>query len=147
MPMTAEERRARKNEKAREYYQRIKERQAQYYQDNKEKRKAYTAQYYQDNKEMIKETYKERSYDYMNKYYHTESGKKSNRIGNWKHYGIICDDYNALYERYLNTNNCEECGIEIGHGKGMTCRCVDHDHKTGEVRNILCKGCNIRRRY
>lgn len=30
---------------------------------------------------------------------------------------------------------CEICG---SHEK----LCIDHDHKTGEVRGVLCQGCN-----
>lgn len=49
-------------------------------------------------------------------------------------YGITLDDYKAMYQRQ--------------NGKCMICELlsenlhVDHNHTTGEVRGLLCNGCN-----
>tara|TARA_R110000824_G_scaffold227157_2_gene414984 strand:+ start:9075 stop:9422 length:348 start_codon:yes stop_codon:yes gene_type:complete len=82
------------------------------------------------------------------KYRQSEKGKKFYRIRNWKRRGIISDDYDKLYEKYVNTSECENCGVALIEGKYSTPdrRCLDHDHETGEVRNILCHSCNIKRR-
>ncbi len=52
-------------------------------------------------------------------------------------YGLTLDQY----ERILQGQGgcCKICG---GDGRGRTLH-VDHDHKTGQVRGILCNGCNI----
>ena len=38
--------------------------------------------------------------------------------------------------------NCEKCGKEFKNSRD---RHMDHDHKTGKFRNILCNLCNIKR--
>ena len=58
-----------------------------------------TKEYYLKNKEKIKEKNKEYSHQ----------SKKSNKISKWKGYGLITDK-NEIYDRWLNSNNCELCG-------------------------------------
>ena len=91
-------------------------------------------QFRQDNKEKIKE--------YMKEYRKTPAYKKSYCITNWKKSGVICenDDYISLYDRYLNCKNCEECGKEGITGLNKH---LDHDHKTGLFRNVICSSCNV----
>jgi len=114
--------------------------------------KEYMKKYREANKETIKEYNKE----YMKKYYkeygknykQTEEGKKTQRILNWKYYKVICDDFDKLYEYYLNCKFCEECNVELVEGnRGKYSKCLDHDHKTGLFRNVLCNTCNIKRGF
>ena len=84
---------------------------------------------------------------YNKEYYQTEMGKKLQRISNWKKSGVKCDDWDELYDLYISIWNCEECDIELVEGMyGNNKKCLDHDHETGEFRNILCQTCNLKRR-
>ena len=65
---------------------------------------------------------------------------KSQTIYDWKRYGLIYDDYDELYEVYIKTMNCGHCNKEFTKSNH---RCMDHDHKTGKFRNIVCKSCNV----
>ncbi|HBY20737.1 MAG TPA: hypothetical protein DEG71_06980 [Clostridiales bacterium] len=47
---------------------------------------------------------------------------------------MTIDDYNNMYEN--QSGNCLICGE---HREKL---CVDHDHKTDEVRGLLCSRCN-----
>ena len=115
-----------------------KEYQKQYREKNKEKQKEYDKEYREKNKEKIKE--KKKEYD------QTEQGKKSSRIRNWKQIGVKSDDFNSLYDLYISVWNCEECNVELVEGRcGSNCKCLDHDHITGEFRNVLCNSCNTKR--
>ena len=38
---------------------------------------------------------------------------KNRRISNWKRAGIVSDDWNAVYERYINATHCEECNDDF----------------------------------
>jgi len=96
-----------------------------------------TKEYYAKHKERYKKKCKE--------YNQTDQGKKSKRITDWKRMGVISQDYDKLYEYYLNTNECDNCGIELIEGFGSNRKSLDHNHKTGEFRNILCNNCNIMR--
>jgi hypothetical protein len=121
MPFTKEERK----EYDKEYYeknkQKIKEQRKEYYQQNKEQRKEYDKKYHDANKEKIKE--------YQKKYY---------KISKWKSIGVISDDYDALYNIFINTNECQLCSTVLTNKKYL-----DHCHITGEFKNILCGVCNV----
>jgi hypothetical protein len=51
-----------------------------------------------------------------------------------KRYGITPEQYEALRSRANGA--CEVCGSNSGQMD------IDHDHKTGKVRGILCSWCN-----
>lgn len=58
-------------------------------------------------------------------------------------YGITVEQYQTMVE--LQNNRCAICGeheTRMKNGRPMTLA-VDHDHKTDEVRGLLCQGCNV----
>jgi hypothetical protein len=60
----------------------------------------------------------------------------------WK-YGITLEDYNSLLEK--QNGCCAICGTEENgvHGERRSWNwSVDHCHKTGSVRGLLCNQCN-----
>ena len=82
----------------------------------------------------------------MKNYRESEAGKKSARITCWKQGGVISDDYDVLYTKWKETTHCEECDVELIEGnKGENKKTLDHDHKTGAFRNIVCNSCNVTR--
>ena len=121
----------------------------EYNKKNKEKIKEYKKEYREKNKEYCKEyreKIKEKQKEYHKEYRQTEAGKKSHRISYWKQSGLICGDFDSLYDKYINCKNCEVCDVELVEGMyGANKRCLDHSHKTGLFRNILCNTCNTRR--
>ena len=70
---------------------------------------------------------------------------KSKKISGWKRRGIICDDWNGLYERLLKATQCELCPKIFTNSRD---RQVDHDHEITDapnVRNIVCQKCNLQK--
>jgi hypothetical protein len=127
MPKT-EEQKKKGRENAREWYRK-----------NKEKKLNYQNEYYEKNKTVRQDKQKE--------YAKTDAGKKSVIIASWKKMGIIHTDYGELYEKYMLSTNCDNCGVIYGmRGSGGNFKCCDHDHYTGLFRNFLCNSCNLKRR-
>jgi len=57
-----------------------------------------------------------------------------------RRYGITIQEYTEILE--AQGNCCATCGAKEPGGRWKSFA-VDHDHKTGKVRGMLCKSCNI----
>ena len=59
-------------------------------------------------------------------------------------YGITPEQYEELYQKAGGC--CEICRVavlrQVEEGGRARKACVDHDHKDGKVRGILCHSCN-----
>ena len=75
------------------------------------------------------------------KYWVTPNGKLSKRKGKLKQkYNITLKDYDKMLETQGGV--CAICSTDKP-GVGFNHFLVDHDHKTGKVRGLLCNICNI----
>ena len=55
-------------------------------------------------------------------------------------YDISSEEYDEMLE--MQSGRCAVCKTDKAGGKHNVF-CVDHDHVTGKVRELLCKDCNI----
>ena len=97
----------------------------------------------------------------MSKYYHGNGVDLTNglihrRISDWIRNGVKCregETYVGLHNIYHNAVRCEACKILFEGGRGTntgqtsTGKCLDHDHKTGYFRQIICRRCNTKDNY
>tara|TARA_R110002012_G_scaffold139225_1_gene296390 strand:+ start:456 stop:941 length:486 start_codon:yes stop_codon:yes gene_type:complete len=67
------------------------------------------------------------------------------RVYKWKQRGLVETDENIIkiLERYHNTTNCDKCDVLLTNINCSSQKCMDHNHKTGKFRNIICKACNL----
>lgn len=79
---------------------------------------------------------------YYQKDYWANNAEYRRGLGFKRYYGISYDYYNAVNERQKGL--CAICGnpeTAVASGKPITLA-VDHCHRTGEIRQLLCRSCN-----
>jgi len=109
---------------------------------NIEERKAYNKAYREAHKAEKKEynkAYNESHNVEAKAYNQTPNRKKSNSISDWKRSGLIHNNYEQLYDLYLQSTHCDVCKSEY---KDSSDRCMDHNHETNLFRQFLCQSCN-----
>jgi len=118
-----------------------KEYKAQWYQANKDRLKEKAKKWREENPEQEKENNK--SWVEKNRERHNELGRnwrKNNpdKVRNMhlkQNYGITLEEYNKILESQgFCCGLCGKAADKVLH--------VDHCHKTGKVRGLLCHSCN-----
>lgn len=116
----------------------LKEYKANWYQKNRTRMRQLQSEYYQENAEHLKE--------YQNEYKKTNPDilRMSRRKDRLKRlYGLTLEDY--LEKLRVQGGVCWICKKpETSKDRNGNIRAlsVDHNHKTGETRNLLCDRCN-----
>ncbi len=100
---------------------------------------------------------KQKKKEYDKQRYHAERKKRLNQVKEWqdnnkekvamykvsshltRKYGLNIKEFQAILE--AQDNKCACCGNLEGPGNERFV--VDHDHKTGDVREIICQKCNL----
>ena len=110
------------------------EQRKEYYEKNIDNYRNYRKEYNIKNKEKIKE------------YRQTDECIKTKRISKWKNeFKMKEDNWDLLYDIYMNTDRCDICDVELIEGSRCNQgKCLDHDHYSGYYRGVLCQECNKR---
>lgn len=74
------------------------------------------------------------------RYRKTQTAKKCVRAAILRTYGLSLKQYDDLFEQ--QAGRCKVCGSLPPSGRERFLA-VDHCHKTGKIRGLLCKACNI----
>ena len=71
---------------------------------------------------------------------------KTDKRWDWKRRGMIFVDdahFEYIYNEYIHETHCDLCNKLFTKSQD---RQLDHDHETGEIRNIVCNKCNQHRK-
>jgi Recombination endonuclease VII len=119
----------------------------------KENQKARMKVWREENKERIAQYQKEwrarnaaSVSEYQKAYQVVYKDKDDVMFKTWKrnlfrNYGMTPECFNALWQQ--QSGLCDVCKAPmLPKGRTSDAACVDHNHATGEVRGLLCRGCN-----
>ena len=98
-----------------------------------QKDKKYKQEHYKKNKIKYKNGAAKRQKE--NPIKHSKHNRKSKLKAK---YGLTIEDYDRMFE--AQNGVCYICGQLNYDGRRL---CVDHSHKTGKVRKLLCYRCNF----
>jgi len=115
-----------------------------YYEEHKEERRAYSRQWQRDNSERLREYKKQWSKNNPKKVEkYRKEWYKDNSIYYKKWH--IKNKYNLSYENWqmMWDNQDSKCAICKEPFTNPSSAFVDHNHKTGNIRGLLCFKCNF----
>lgn len=98
---------------------------------NKEKIKQYRKKY--TSKPEVKKKYRE-----LHQKYRQNNPEKHKWYKNKWRYGITKDQYDKMFQTQKGL--CKICEHEPRTGRTLV---IDHSHKNGKVRGLLCHDCNL----
>ena len=100
-----------------------------YWEENQDKKREYLRKYHEENREKHLKHGREH-YDENKELYRSSHLQRT--------YGISLADYDSML--ITQKGKCAICGMTPEeNGQRLS---VDHDHATGEIRALLCNGCN-----
>ena len=105
----------------------------QYYEENKDKIKARARDYYWRNRQKIRDAQRAKAKD-------PEVQRKARAYQLKRKFDLDATEYERLLG--LQEGRCAICGENETGRKDRFVFSVDHDHKTGKIRGLLCRGCN-----
>jgi len=118
----------------------------------KERQRERMKRWRADNKDNIREyqkAWREKNADhvaaynaeYMATYYNLASSEQSRHRRNLRQYGLTPDCFNSMWLE--QDGKCAICQCAMApRGRRKDAAAVDHNHATGKVRGLLCRGCN-----
>ena len=66
-------------------------------------------------------------------------------IRNWMRIGLVLregETYKDIYAFVMSIDNCKICSVKFNNEVYSEKRCMDHCHRTGYFRQVLCMKCN-----
>lgn len=91
-----------------------------------------------------KEKRRKREYYKMKK--NCGEGQKKLMKGRWKSKGLNMNNFDEVYDRYMNAKNCEVCRciLMVGKKNNTNRKTLNFDKITGEFINVRCVLCTVK---
>jgi len=100
------------------------------------------SQHYRSNHPEVNQRYRANREKVHSTYATSDKGRYSAfRSKLHREFHIVEEDYRGMVEQQRNC--CDICGRFFSMTERSNTPCIDHNHKTGEVRGLLCASCNL----